>query len=203
MTAKMVAEHMKAIFSELGIPKMLVSDNGPCYTGDQFKKTMSHLGITHITTSLHHHQSNGLAEGYVRIIKNLLSKAKETGEDYHEVISVYRSMPLSNDLPSPFELLHGRKPSIDLPQWERKPKVNLEVLRQQNKNEEAQHDNILPLGSHVIFILPLFKNIWTIGHIKSKHQTELCITEAGCTSSHIFHKVHKGRCKPSLLSFLS
>ena len=108
----------------------------------------------HTTTSPHHHQSNGLAEGYVKIIKNLLSKAKETGQDYHEVISVYRSMPLSNDLPSPFELLHGRKPSIDLPQWERKPKVNLEVLRQQNKNEQAQHDNILPVGSHVMFITP-------------------------------------------------
>ena len=154
MTAKMVAEHMKAIFSELGIPNTLVSDNGPCYTGDQFKKTMSHLGIMHITTSPHHHQSNGLAEGYVRIIKNLLSKAKETGQDYHEVISVYRSTLLSNGLPSPFELLHGRKPSIDLPQWERKPKVNLEVLRQQNKNEQAQHDNTLPVGSHVMFMTP-------------------------------------------------
>ena len=77
MTAKMVAEHMNAIFSELGIPKTLVSDNRPCYTGDQFKKTMSHLGIMHITTSPHHHQSNRLAEGYVRIIKNLLSKAKK------------------------------------------------------------------------------------------------------------------------------
>ena len=105
MTAKMVAEHMKAIFNELGLPK--ISDNGPCYTGDQFKKTISHLGIMHITTSPHHHQSNGLAEGYVKIIKNLLSKAKETGQDYHEVISVYRSMPLSNDLPSPFELVRG------------------------------------------------------------------------------------------------
>ena len=115
MTAKEVAEHMKAIFSELGVPKTLVSENGPCYTGDQFKKTMSHLGIMHITTSPHHHQSNGLAEGYVKIIKNLLSKAKGAGQDYHEVISVYRSMPLSNDLPSPFELLLGRKPSTDLP----------------------------------------------------------------------------------------
>ena len=157
MTAKMVAQHMKAIFNELGVPKTLVSDSRPCYTGDQFKKTMSHLGIMHITTSPHHHQSNGLAEGYVKIIKNLLSKAKETGQDYHEVISVYRSMPLSSDLPSPFEFLHGRKPSIDLPQWERKPKVNLEVLRQQNKNEQAQHDNILPVGSHVMFITPLEK----------------------------------------------
>ena len=133
MTSKIVAEHMKAFFSELGVPKTLVSDNGPCYTGNQFKKTMSHLGITHIITSPHHHQSNGFAEGYVKIIQNLLSKAKKTGQDYHEVISVYRSMPLSNDLPSPFELLHGRKPSIDLSQWERKPKVNLKVLRQQNK----------------------------------------------------------------------
>ena len=169
---------------------------------------MSHLGIMHITTSPHHHQSNGLAEGYLKIIKNLLSKAKETGQDYHEVISVYRSTPLSNDLPSPFELLHGRKRSIDFPQWERKPKVNLEVLRQQNKNEQAQHDNILPVGSHVMFItppekdgiLPLFKNIWAISHIKSERQTELCITGAGCNSSHMFHKAHKGRCKPSFLS---
>ena len=84
MAAKMVAEHMKAIFSELGVPKTLVSDKRPCYTGDQFKKTISHLCITHITTSPHHHQSNGLAEGYVKIIKNLLSKAKETGQDNHE-----------------------------------------------------------------------------------------------------------------------
>ena len=144
MTAKMVAEHMKAIFSELGVPKTLVSDNGPCYTGAEFKKTMSQLGIMHITAGPHHHQSNGLAEGYVKISKNLVSKTKESGQDYHEVISVYRSTPLNNDLSSPFGLLHGRKPSIDLRQWERKPKVNLEVLRQQNKNEQAQHDNILP-----------------------------------------------------------
>ena len=179
MTAKMVAQNMKAIFSELGVPKTLVSDIGPCYAGDQFKKTMNHLGIMRITTSPHCHQSNGLAEGYVKIIKNLLSKAKETGQDYHEVISVYRSMPLSNDLPSPFELLHGRKPSIDLPQWERKPKVNLKVLRQQNKNEQAQHDNILPVGFHVTFITPPEKR-WHpaiiqeyLGHIKSKHQTDI------------------------------
>ena len=77
MTEKMVAEHMKAIFSELGVPKTLVSDKRPCYTGDQFKKTMSHLGITQITTSPHYHQSNGLAEGYVKIIKNYCQRPKK------------------------------------------------------------------------------------------------------------------------------
>ena len=76
MTAKMVAEHMKAIFSELGVPKTLVSDNRPRYTGVQFKKTMSHLGIMYITASSHHHQSNELAEGYVKI-KNYCQRPKK------------------------------------------------------------------------------------------------------------------------------
>ena len=64
MTAKMIAEHMKAIFSELEVPKTLVSDNGPCYTGDQFKKTMSHLGIMHITASPHHRTCRRLCKDH-------------------------------------------------------------------------------------------------------------------------------------------
>ena len=51
MTAKVVTEHLKAIFSEVGVPDVLISDNGPCYTGEYFKAAMSRLGITHITTS--------------------------------------------------------------------------------------------------------------------------------------------------------
>ena len=34
MTAKVVTEHLKAIFNELGVPDVLVSDNGPCYLGN-------------------------------------------------------------------------------------------------------------------------------------------------------------------------
>ena len=49
----------------------------------------------------------GLAEGYVRIIKSLLQKAKETGDDAHAVTVIYHSTPLSDTLPSPFEMLHG------------------------------------------------------------------------------------------------
>ena len=128
MTAKVVTEHLKAIFSELGVPDVLVSDNGPCYTGEYFRAVMSKLEITHITTSPHHHQSNGLAEGYVWIVKNLLSKAKETGEDYHEVISVYHNTPISGKLPSPFELLHNQKPNLDLPKWEKKCPIQVEDL---------------------------------------------------------------------------
>ena len=55
--------------------------------------------------------------------------------------------------------------------------MNLEVLRQQNKNEQAQHDNILLLGSPFRFITPPEKR-WHpaiireyLGHQSYKVQT--------------------------------
>ncbi len=93
LTARHVTEHIKAIFSELGIPASIVSDNGPCYASEYFQNAMKNLGVMHITTSPHHHQSNGLAEGYVCIIKSLLAKAKETGNDPQVVMTIYRTTP--------------------------------------------------------------------------------------------------------------
>ena len=58
MTATHVTVHMKAIFSEYGVPKSIVTDNGPCYSSEYFKEMMKKMGIHHITTSPHHHQSN-------------------------------------------------------------------------------------------------------------------------------------------------
>ena len=110
MAATHVTEHMKAIFSEYGVPKSIVTDNGPCYSSEYFKEMMKKMGTHHITTSPHHYQSNGLAEGYMRIIKSLLQKAKETSDDHHTVIFIYCSTPLSDTLPSLFEMLHGQKP---------------------------------------------------------------------------------------------
>ena len=155
MTAKVVTEHLKAIFSELGVPDVLVSDNGPCYTGEYFKAAMSQLGITYITTSpCTPYQSNGLPEGYVQIIKNLLSKAKETGEDYHGVTSVYCNTPIFGKLPSPFELLYNQEPTLDLPRWEKKCPVQIVDLCSKDRNPQTEHDNILPVGTNVMFITP-------------------------------------------------
>ena len=71
----------KPILSEYSVPKSVVTDSGPCYSSEYFNEMMKRMGIHHITNSPHHHQSNGMAEGYMRIIKSLLQKAKETGDD--------------------------------------------------------------------------------------------------------------------------
>ena len=80
MTGKAIAHHMQLIFSEYGWPDTLVTDNGPCYTGKEFQTLMQSMSVHHLTSSPHYPQSNGLAEKYVGIIKNLFHKAKEEGQ---------------------------------------------------------------------------------------------------------------------------
>ena len=46
-------------------------------TAEAFTNMMQEYGVNHITSSPHYPQSNGLAEKYVQIVKNLFHKAKE------------------------------------------------------------------------------------------------------------------------------
>ena len=79
--AQQVTSHMKLIISEYGWPEIIVSNNGPCYSAESFTKLMTEYSVSHITSSPHYLQSNGVAEKYVQIVKNLFYKAKEEGTD--------------------------------------------------------------------------------------------------------------------------
>ena len=79
ITAQQVESQMKLIFSEYGWPETIVSDNRPYYSAETFTKLMTDYSVNHITSSPHYLQSNGLAEKYVQIVKNLFYKAQEEG----------------------------------------------------------------------------------------------------------------------------
>ena len=68
MAAKHVASHFSQMFSEYGWPDTLLTDNGPCYASQEFKKLMLDMSVNHITSSPHYPQSNGLAEKYVQSV---------------------------------------------------------------------------------------------------------------------------------------
>ena len=85
MPAQHVAKHFKSIFLEYGWPDTLVSDIGLCYVAEIFTNIMKEYAVNHITSSPHYPQSNGLAEKFVQIVKNLFYKAKDEGTDIHNV----------------------------------------------------------------------------------------------------------------------
>ena len=71
-TSASVISVMKSVFSRLGIPNIIVSDNGPQYDSAEMKAFAASYGFRHITSSPHYPQSNGLAERMVKTMKGLL-----------------------------------------------------------------------------------------------------------------------------------
>ena len=73
-TTGAIVKELSITFSEYGIPFIIQSDNGPCYSSQEFKTFLQDLQVTHHTSSPHYPQSNGIAESMVKVSKNLIEK---------------------------------------------------------------------------------------------------------------------------------
>ena len=109
-----VIQHTKSIFACHGIPEAVISDNGPQYSCQEYKDFANKFGFQNKTSSPAYPQSNGLAECTVQTVKNLLQKAKVSGEDRYLSLLSYRNTPVS-DAGSPAQLLMNRRLRTDLP----------------------------------------------------------------------------------------
>ena len=108
-TTGAVKKELRDIFTEFGTPFILRSDNGPCYASEEFKFYLQEFRIDHLTSSPHYPQSNGLAESMVKVAKKLIEKAILEDKPWNEFLLQYRITPLSAEIPSPAEILFGRK----------------------------------------------------------------------------------------------
>ena len=108
-TSSAVIKELGMIFSEFGNPLVFRSDNGPCYSSQEFKFFMQNWLVEHRTSSPHYPQSNGLAESMVKVSKNLIEKAIKQDLPWNRLLLDYRCTPISSEIPSPAEILFGRK----------------------------------------------------------------------------------------------
>jgi len=139
-TSSYVISTLDGLFATHGIPRVVVSDNGPQFASAQFRSFASRLGFTHRTSSPRHPQSNGEAERAVRTAKDLLRK----NTNLAQALRAYRATPLANGY-SPSQLLFGRQIRTSVtavptpPQWPDLASLKTEETTRRQK-QAATHD---------------------------------------------------------------
>ena len=132
---------LRQIFAQWGLPRQLVSDNGPQFTAEEFKQFCSRNGIQHVRTAPYHPSSNGAAERLVQTFKCSMYAMYSTEKDLDKCLAnfliSYRNTPQSTTTESPAQLMFGRRlrSSLDL----LRPDIYSSVLRKQAVQKE-NHD---------------------------------------------------------------
>ncbi|XP_047986190.1 uncharacterized protein K02A2.6-like isoform X1 [Leguminivora glycinivorella] len=111
-SAAAVIRVLRELWSRFGIPKQVVSDNGPPYTSSEFKKFLSVNGVDQVLSAPYHPASNGAAESAVKICKAVILKSFKENVDAETALCrfllQYRNTEHSTTGESPARLLQGR-----------------------------------------------------------------------------------------------
>ena len=161
-----VIKELGLVFTELGRPFILRSDNRPCYSSREFHNFLSFYQVDHITSSPHYPQSNGFAEALVGIAKKLMEKSVKEGKPWNYGLLQYRTTPISSTLQSPLETLTGRRPHLSLPQLPSSIGKNMETSRIRQELLRRQPNNNTSTGAmdlepgQPVFVKEVNGNVW-------------------------------------------
>jgi len=114
-TSPTITHFLKEQFSRHGIPEVFVLDSGPQLTSDEFRRFAEELEFKHVTSSPHHHKSNGKAESAVKVTKNLFKTALRDGRDPWLALLEYRNTPVETIGSSPLQRLMSRRTKTMIP----------------------------------------------------------------------------------------
>ncbi|KAK7109283.1 hypothetical protein V1264_013350 [Littorina saxatilis] len=141
--AETVANALWEMWTRLGIPDEIITDQGTQFTSDLMKEVNKFLMIKHKMTAPFHPQANGLVERFNGTLKSMLKKlAIEQPRLWDTFIPAllfaYREAPQESMGFSPFELLYGR--TIKGP---------MQILRQ-TWTEENLSEEVKTTAEHVV-----------------------------------------------------
>ena len=92
-TSSEVIHKLKAHMARHGIPEHVVSDNGPQYNSDEFRRFAMTYEFEHVTSSPRYPQSNGKAESAVKMAKRIMEKALAATQDPYLALLEHKNTP--------------------------------------------------------------------------------------------------------------
>lgn len=153
-TSQVTIEKLRQSFSVFGLPKMLVSDNGTCFTSAEFETFMKQNGICHVRSAPFHPSSNGLAERAVQTFKEGMKKMKEgtIQTRLSRFLFGYRITPHITTGLSPAELMMSRRlrSALDLVVPDVKTKVQQKQLKQKENHDTRSKQRSFASGDDVL-----------------------------------------------------
>lgn len=113
-TSKNIIISLKELFARLGVPEILVSDNGTVFRSAEFEEFLTSMGIKHHLSSNYYPQANGVIERFHGTLKGRLQKiAHEHRYSFEEglriVLRDIRSTPNDMTGETPFHRMFGRE----------------------------------------------------------------------------------------------
>ena len=148
--AEHVAEELIKVFSRVGVPQEILTDQGSNFTSQLLAELYRLLHVHPIRTSPYHPQTDGLVERFNQTLKVVLRKtATSKGKDWDKllpyVLFVYREVHQASTGFSPFELLYGRD-----------VRGPLDVLRETWEASQQSDESVV---SHVLLTRERLRNM--------------------------------------------
>jgi len=111
-TSSTTIKALRRWFAQFGYPDVLVSDNGPQFTSEEFEVFLKRNGITHMKSAPYFPATNGAAERCVQTFKKAMAPEKREGRDLEatlqDFLMQYRATPHATTAKSPAKLFLGR-----------------------------------------------------------------------------------------------
>ena len=133
-TAMSAITHTKVIFSKFGIPKEVISDNGPCYNSKEYAKFAKSWDFKHTTSSPGYPCSNGMVERTIQTVKRTIKKCIKNHEDINLALLTLRATNRKGFKSSPGEIMMNRNFRTPLP--------FLKVYSKEKTNEICENNGI-------------------------------------------------------------
>lgn len=139
-SSRAIIPKLDAIFARQGVPRVVKSDNGPPFSGREFKDFATHLGFIHRRVTPLWPEANGEVERFMSTLnKNIRASSVERRnwkQELYKFLRHYRATPHSSTHISPFEALTGRQMNTVLPQMPSTPVCETSISQNDAHSKE-------------------------------------------------------------------